>query len=95
MKDAQCVQDNPSRLFTAYAGSSGDNTPDACIAKCAVMGKDAPDSTPGFAFAGFQYGSHCFCGQLTLPEKVFLPAEALWKRLVYFLKKKSNFCTNF
>ena len=69
------MQDNPSRLFTAYAGTSDDNTPDACIAKCAVLGKDTPDSSPGFAFAGVQFGSQCFCGQCTLPEKVFIPAE--------------------
>ena len=69
------MQDSPSRLFTSFAGFLDDNTPDVCVAKCAVLGKDTPDSTPGFAFAGVQAVNQCFCGQCTLPEKVFLPAE--------------------
>eukprot|EP00091_Calanus_sinicus_P001917 TRINITY_DN11935_c0_g1_i1.p1 TRINITY_DN11935_c0_g1~~TRINITY_DN11935_c0_g1_i1.p1 ORF type:complete len:118 (-),score=27.64 TRINITY_DN11935_c0_g1_i1:179-532(-) len=76
LKDGQCVQDNRSRLFTAFAGSLDNNSPAICIAKCAVLAKDDPIATPGFAFAGVQYGTECFCGQCTLPKKVYLPAES-------------------
>ena len=70
------MQDNHSRLFVTFAGEFWDNTPATCIARCAVLRKDNNYSnTPGFAFAGVQFRGQCFCGQCTLPEKVFLPEE--------------------
>lgn len=74
--DGQCVIDNPSRLFTDYIELKGSNTPDACKRACSLMKKPTiPISSPGFAIAGVQHGSECFCGQSILTLAVSVPAS--------------------
>ena len=58
--NGRCVKDRKPRLFPKYLGKTNTNTPSNCIRRC----KEADN---GYLFAGVQYGSECFCGNVPPP----------------------------
>ena len=65
-QSGDCYEDSDGEILSFYAGDHADNTPSRCITLC-----------EDYAYAGVQYGSHCFCGN-TLPELILRrPEECL------------------
>ena len=66
-QSGDCYEDSADHIFPFYAGDyPEDNQKSHCIAAC-----------EGYAYAGVQYGSHCFCGNI-LPElTLHRPGECL------------------
>ena len=65
-QSGDCYEDSDGEILSFYAGDHADNTPSRCITVC-----------EDYAYAGVQYGIHCFCGNI-LPElTLHRPGECL------------------
>ena len=59
----QCVKDNNQRLLPVEAKLGVKNTPTECVRKCKGY---------GYAYAGVQYGSQCFCANTPPPTNTIV-----------------------
>ena len=63
-QSGDCYEDNELRILSFYVGRYANNQGSSCIAACI-----------GYAYAGVEYGTECYCGNALPNSNLHRPGE--------------------